>query len=311
MVSDPKIISPSQTSNKDEPVINVSFPYDLRHELPEAPEATAVVKIDYTAIDLPTPKKTIPIRRSNLQTRLVRIDPPSVIPVREESLSPNKSSIKRSDDVDDALTRLSKSVDNVTQESSRHFASLAESLNKQSAALPKLDALQKHFDQSHKIETANQRLFDAMHVELKGYKDNFLFDALQKPVIRDLVAVFDDLCGQARRVARYLNDNSEDVSAQNWKAELQSSHNNINNTVFYIIEVLNRLDVSLIEADDTILDLKAHKVVGVEPARQPEEQNQIARVVRPGFMWKDRVLRPTEVIVKKVSASAAAESSVN
>ncbi len=43
------------------------------------------------------------------------------------------------------------------------------------------------------VESANSKLFDALHAELKGYKDNFLFDALQKPFIRDLVSLFDDL----------------------------------------------------------------------------------------------------------------------
>ena len=43
------------------------------------------------------------------------------------------------------------------------------------------------------VESANSKLFDALHAELKGYKDNFLFDTLQKPFIRDLVSLFDDL----------------------------------------------------------------------------------------------------------------------
>ena len=44
-------------------------------------------------------------------------------------------------------------------------------------------------------ETVNQRLFDSLHEELIKYRDNFLHESLQKPFIRDLVILFDDLSG--------------------------------------------------------------------------------------------------------------------
>ena len=42
-------------------------------------------------------------------------------------------------------------------------------------------------------ETVNQRLFDSLHEELINYRDNFVRDSLQKPFIRDLLVLFDDL----------------------------------------------------------------------------------------------------------------------
>src|ERR1043165_9260663 len=42
-------------------------------------------------------------------------------------------------------------------------------------------------------ETVNQRLFDSLHEEMIKYRDNFLHESLQKPFIRDLVILFDDL----------------------------------------------------------------------------------------------------------------------
>src|SRR5438477_5766801 len=44
-------------------------------------------------------------------------------------------------------------------------------------------------------ETVNQRLFDSLHNEMIKYRDNFLHESLQKPFIRDLVILFDDLSG--------------------------------------------------------------------------------------------------------------------
>ncbi|MEO7933726.1 MAG: nucleotide exchange factor GrpE [Chthoniobacterales bacterium] len=298
-------------------MINVPFPYTPETDEPVAPTSEPTLKIDYTAIEIPPPKKTIPVRRTAQQTRLVRLEnslnadiskPPEIIPSPIKK-TPHAPEPEPSGDISETIHKLVKSVGSIslaTQENQRQYAAIATSLEKQSGALPKLEALQKHLDHSHKVETANQRLFDVMHSELKGYKDNFLFDALQKPVIRDLLALFDDLCGQGRRIGRFLKENAmEPDSAVNWSTELQSSQDNINNTVFFIIEVLNRLDVIMMEGDNTVLDLKLHKVVGVEPTSDLAEKNQVVRVVRPGFIWKDRVLRPTEVIIKKYTAPEA------
>ena len=48
-------------------------------------------------------------------------------------------------------------------------------------------------DAIRNAEGVNQRLFDSMHHELKKYRDNFLHESLQKPFIRDLIVLFDDL----------------------------------------------------------------------------------------------------------------------
>ncbi len=327
MVGDDITSSQKNTPSNPEKdvVINVPFPYspEIEELTDTAPEPA--LKIDYTAaIQIPPTKKTIAIRRTAQQTRLVRLENSLNSDISASKLTENISSpVKKtsssqeptgSEDISETIQKLVQSVGSIslaTQENQRQYAAIASSLEKQSGALPKLEALQKHLDQSHKVETANQRLFDVMHSELKGYKDNFLFDALQKPVIRDLLALFDDLCGQARRVGRFLKENAmEPDSTVNWSAELQSSQDNINNTVFFIIEVLNRLDVVMLDGDNTVLDLKLHKVVGVEPTSDPAEKNQVVRVVRPGFTWNDRVLRPTEVIIKKYTASDADSDAV-
>jgi len=42
-------------------------------------------------------------------------------------------------------------------------------------------------------ESVNHRLFDSLHEELLKYRDNFLYESLQKHFVRDLIGVFDDL----------------------------------------------------------------------------------------------------------------------
>ena len=51
-------------------------------------------------------------------------------------------------------------------------------------------------------ETVNQKLFDSLHEELLSYRDNFVRDSLQKPFIRDLLVLFDDLSRILAQAAR-------------------------------------------------------------------------------------------------------------
>ena len=41
----------------------------------------------------------------------------------------------------------------------------------------------------------NQSMFSALHQELKGYKDGFLLESVHRPIIRDLISLYDDIHG--------------------------------------------------------------------------------------------------------------------
>jgi hypothetical protein len=69
-----------------------------------------------------------------------------------------------------------------------------------------LDTIAQQMQRLGSVESANQKLFDALHTELKGYKDNFLFEALQKPFIRELLPLFDDLSSLHSQMDTRLND---------------------------------------------------------------------------------------------------------
>jgi hypothetical protein len=53
--------------------------------------------------------------------------------------------------------------------------------------------MDEHMAALRNTESVNQRLFDSLHDEMIRYRDNFLHESLQKPFIRDLVILFDDL----------------------------------------------------------------------------------------------------------------------
>ena len=141
-------------------------------------------------------------------------------------------------------------------------------------------------------ETVNQRLFDSLHDEMIKYRDNFLHESLQKPFIRDLVILFDDLSGLLSQLqtAIYTSDGKRNALKQ-WR-------DNLENAIHSLTEILHRMEVSEIEPRD-VVDRSLHKVLSFEPADFAEEDGQIVMRVKRGFLWRDQVLRPEEVVAKR------------
>ncbi|HEY1583320.1 MAG TPA: nucleotide exchange factor GrpE [Chthoniobacterales bacterium] len=140
-------------------------------------------------------------------------------------------------------------------------------------------------------ETVNQKLFDSLHQELISYRDNFVRDALQKPFIRDLLVLFDDLSVIASQV---------DVPLVEGESTLAQDHSreNLNNMLHFLLEILHRLDVTEIEEKERV-DRNLHRVITLEPTESEEENGLIVRRLKRGFTWQGRVLRPEEVVAKR------------
>lgn len=140
-------------------------------------------------------------------------------------------------------------------------------------------------------ETVNQQLFDSLHKELISYRDNFVRESLQKPFIRDLLVLFDDLSAIAGQVG-------ESEVATEGQDEDTRLRDNISNTLHFLLEILHRLEVNEIELKASV-DRTLHRVITFEPTDCAEEDGQIVRRIKRGFTWHDRVLRPEEVIAKR------------
>src|SRR3954463_14967904 len=141
-------------------------------------------------------------------------------------------------------------------------------------------------------ETVNQRLFDSLHEELIKYRDNFLHESLQKPFIRDLVTLFDDLSSLLTQLQTALD------ATDGKRGPLAQWRDNLENGIHSLTEILHRMEVSEIEPRDTV-DRALHRVLSFEPADYAEEDGQIVMRVKRGFLWRDQVLRPEEVVAKR------------
>lgn len=188
-----------------------------------------------------------------------------------------------------------ESLTRATSDHSQTLQKLGQTITDHSARFAAVDTLREEVAQLNETQASNQRLFDAMHEEMRGYKDQFLFDTMQKPFIKDILVVLDDLqviLAQTKKQQAAIEEdhgNTEDVL---------NIVNNLENSIHHILEVLNRLDVERMEPAGSVLDKRLHRVVGFEDSPE-EEDGQIAKSVRPGFLWKDRVIRPEEVILKR------------
>ena len=146
-----------------------------------------------------------------------------------------------------------------------------------------------------------QRMFDAMHEELKGYKDGFLLESVHKPIIRDLISLYDDLAAIHRQMQDSVAGAAQcpGDSGTRLLQQLKTMDTNIEHNCEFIVEVLARLEVVILPVGSGKLDKHSQRAVAVEIAEDPDDDGLIVRGVKRGFTWKGRVLRAEEVIIKK------------
>lgn len=186
--------------------------------------------------------------------------------------------------------RLNGRLESLEQTVSNQLANMSgtESLNL-AVQFRKMD---EHMAALRNTESVNQRLFDSLHQELIKYRDNFLRDSLQKPFIRDLLILFDDLSSISGQIQSAMGgSDSKRSKPQQW-------HANLENAIHSLVEILHRMEVNEIEPKEMV-DRAYHRVVSNEPADYAEDDGRIVMRVRRGFLWRDQLLRPEEVVAKR------------
>jgi molecular chaperone GrpE (heat shock protein) len=147
--------------------------------------------------------------------------------------------------------------------------------------------IEENLESIRASESVNHRLFDSLHEELLKYRDNFLYESLQKPFVRDLIGVFDDLT----TLAAQLKTASEERKSE----RLKRWRDNLANAIHGLVEVFHRLEVTEVEAKEFV-DLAIHRVVTYETTKRKEDDGRIVNRIKRGFIWRGNVLRPEEVI---------------
>lgn len=169
-----------------------------------------------------------------------------------------------------------------------------------------LEGLQELFDKQISRNQNQMKMFDALYREMKDYKEDFLLEALHKPIIKDLLSVYDSFVSLESQLDGVLNAVKK-IRPKAVAEELTQFRQNLENARFELEEVLYRMDVTPYEEHPETLDRQLHKTLKVIPADTPEQDWQVAEVHKIGFSWRGKVFRPEEVTIFRYKSPAPLE----
>lgn len=125
-----------------------------------------------------------------------------------------------------------------------------------------------------------QQAFDALYEELKLYRENFLEEA-EKPLLLDLLLFYDSM--NWFRSAMDKEDSSEVVIQDSFQYLMDE-----------FLEILYRRDVVPMEARAQF-DRSRQRAIKAQPTQDHDKHEQIARVLKRGFLRGEKVLRLEDV----------------
>lgn len=188
----------------------------------------------------------------------------------------------------DVTTDISPSEDNPEMLSHNELSVIQQSLA----------TLQELFEKQIARNQNQTEMFDKIYAEMKDYKESFLLEVLHKPIIHNLIQLYDSYVLLESQLDVILNE--EEVTSDS----LSQYRNNLENFRYKLEEVLYRLDVSPFTESSKTLDRQLHKTRQTLSTDDPDQDMTIAEVHKIGFIWRDKVFRPEEVTIFRYSESA-------
>lgn len=143
-------------------------------------------------------------------------------------------------------------------------------------------------------ESSQEKVFNTLHSELRGYKNDFIYEHL-KPIVRPLLFLYDSM-EQFNAEIEESNKNLRGFEARSMSPKLVRQ--NIDYFKDQLVEALRICEVTPMDTPRGKLNPKIHKVIDVVPVKAEQDGN-IQRVIRSGWYINQQVLRPAEVIVGK------------
>jgi molecular chaperone GrpE (heat shock protein) len=156
-----------------------------------------------------------------------------------------------------------------------------------------LAALQDLFEKQITRNQNQTQMYDKMYAEMKDYKESFLLEVLHKPVIHNLIQLYDSFISLESQLDDILIGKEERTLLD----QLSQYRNNLENFRFKLEEVLYRMDVTPYKDSPETLDRQLHKTRKVLSSNDPEQDQKVAEVHKIGFNWRDKVFRPEEVTI--------------
>jgi len=147
-------------------------------------------------------------------------------------------------------------------------------------------------------ESAQEKIFNTLHSELRDYKNDFIYEHL-KPVVRPLLFLYDSLEQFDAEIALYEREPTGERRQVGLSPQLVRE-----NIAFFrdqLVESLRICEVAPMESPKGAFNPRMHKVIDVVPVEAAQD-GMIQRVVRSGWYLNGQLLRSAEVIVGKKMA---------
>jgi molecular chaperone GrpE (heat shock protein) len=203
------------------------------------------------------------------------------------------------------ISAISRAVANNASVLSR----MEEAITKHSQTVATLQGVKEAMDEKRSLNT---KLFDALHEELRTYKDQTLFELVHKPVVRELITLHDDFCllyANSAAALASLPQARKGGKLAGMHKQLSNIVTSLDHAVHSILETMARMEVEVCEIPIGLLDKQMQRAVAVEPTADEARDGMVARIVKPGFFWRQRLIRPQEVVVYKYRAAVSSDTS--
>ncbi len=158
----------------------------------------------------------------------------------------------------------------------------------------KLDSLREAFEKRLAYDQGKEAAIRRLGEELSAYRDDS-FQRQKRQFLLDLVLFLDTFDDAIRSLGAQAHLTGADVRERLLGVSQE------------LLEVLARQEVVPFPGIAETLDIRRHRTARTIKTLAPSEHNQIAEVLRSGFLLRDCVLRPEEVVVKKYEAPKATE----
>lgn len=135
-------------------------------------------------------------------------------------------------------------------------------------------------------DAVKEKAIDKLNDELHFYRDNFVFQS-QKGMFIDLMLLYDSL----ERILNFL------ISNETYSKEKLTEMLGILKEE--LLELLYRRDIAPFDEHPEYLDFKLHKTIKTITTNEENENNKVDKIIKCGFRWNDKILRPEEVIIRK------------
>ena len=219
----------------------------------------------------------------------------------------NNSELKNSPDVDLHLEEVDETDEMPSQTDTDETTSTpirsTEPESQQQSTLTEIHqtmlALQNLFDKQIARNQNQTQMFDKIYAEMKDYKESFLLEVLHKPIIHNLIHLYDSYVVLESQLDDIIIGKDENEILE----ELLQYRQNLENFRFKLEEVLYRMDVTPYQDFLETLDRHLHKTRKVIPSDDPQQDQKIVEVHKKGFNWRGKVFRPEEVTIYRYKSA--------